>query len=135
LAIDPMNSDVVFAATSTGVFKTGSGGQGWSDPSNGALDGVNLHSLAIDPLKPSSVYAGTANGILGTTDGGSTWSNRLTAKAIYNLVFASQHTVHAADFADISYYPARRRRYEHGRRSHMEYRRARLYDDPGNPRR
>src|SRR5215471_9105105 len=106
LAIDPTNSDVVFAATTTGVFKTENGGLYWSDPSNGALDGVNVHPVAIDPLQPSTVYAGSKNGILASTNDGSSWSNRFTAAlAIYNIVFTSEVTAYAADFDDVSYYP------------------------------
>ena len=108
VAIDPMSSDVVYAGTTSGVFMSRDGGFSWSDPSNGALDGVNVHCLAIDPVSPTNVYAGTANGIAASNDGGANWSNRLTTShAIYNLVFGSQHTAYAADFDDVSYYPVR----------------------------
>ena len=97
----------MYAASRRGVFKSSNGGLSWTDPSNGELDGVNVHSLAIDPVTPSSLYAGTASGILKSTDGGASWSDRLTAGAIYNLIFASQKsTIYAADFDDVGYYPA-----------------------------
>src|SRR5215471_8088025 len=104
LAVDPTSSDVVFAATALGVWKTENGGLSWSDPTNGALKSANVHSLAVNP-SAASVYAGTANGILGSTDGGLSWSNRLAANAIYSIVFASPTTAYAADYDDVSYYP------------------------------
>jgi len=117
VAIDPTNPGVVYAGTSrsgifkssngSGIFKSSNGGLSWSDPSSGRLDGISVHSLAIDPQAPSSVYAGTPSGVLKSTDGGATWSDKRLAGAIYNLVFPSQKsTIYAADFDDVSYYPA-----------------------------
>ncbi|HEX7252636.1 MAG TPA: sialidase family protein [Thermoanaerobaculia bacterium] len=103
VAIDPLNADVVYAGTGSGVLRSGNGGLTWSDPSNGALDGVVVRCVAIDP-ETSSVHLGTPSGILASTDGGATWSNRLAAKAIYNIVFGSAHTAYAADFDDVTYY-------------------------------
>jgi photosystem II stability/assembly factor-like uncharacterized protein len=103
VAIDPLNSDVVYVGTDSGVLRSGNGGISWSDPSNGALGRVNVHCVAIDP-ETSSVHLGRATGILASTDGGATWSNRLSASAIYNIVFGSAHTSYAADYDDSSYY-------------------------------
>ncbi len=107
VAIDPMDSAVVYASTRRGVFKSSDGGASWSDPSSGKLDGINIHSLAIDLLTPSSIYVGTSSGVLKSADGGASWRNRLIAGAIYNLIFGSQKsTIYAADFDDVGYYPA-----------------------------
>ena len=107
VAIDPVAPDVVYAGTEKGVFKSSNGGLSWSDPSNGQLDGTNVHCLAIDPLTPSNVYAGTGRGVLKSTNGGAAWSDTRTAGKIYNLIFGSQKsTIYAADFDDVgSYYP------------------------------
>ncbi len=107
VAIDPVAPNVVYAGTQKGVFKSSNGGLSWSDPSNGALDGTNVHCLAIDPLTPTNVYAGTGRGVLKSTNGGATWSDTRTAGAIYNLIFGSERsTIYAADFDDSGGYPA-----------------------------
>jgi photosystem II stability/assembly factor-like uncharacterized protein len=79
VVIDPVNSDVVYAPTDSGIFKSGDGGLSWKN----LLQDVNVHCVAIDP-ETASVQVGTANGILSSTDGdggvsktldsGSTWS-------------------------------------------------------------
>jgi hypothetical protein len=107
VAIDPTDPAVVYAGTlERGVLKSRDGGLSWSDPSDGKLDGVHIHSLAIDPLTPSSVYAGTSSDVFKSSDGGASWSDSLIAGRIYNLIFGSQKsTIYAADFDDESYYP------------------------------
>jgi hypothetical protein len=104
LAIDPVNPDVVYVATPSGVLTTGNGGLSWSDPSSGALEGVQVHCLAIDPERPVNVYAGTSSGIFASSAAGASWTNRATAHGIYNIVFGSQHTVYAAELDDSNYY-------------------------------
>jgi photosystem II stability/assembly factor-like uncharacterized protein len=107
VAIDPVDPTVVYAGTQKGVFKSSNGGLSWNDPSNGQLEGTNVHCLAIDPLTPSSVFAGTGRGVLKSANGGATWSDTRTAGAIYNLIFGSEKsTIYAADFDDVGYYPA-----------------------------
>jgi photosystem II stability/assembly factor-like uncharacterized protein len=110
LAFDPINPNVVYAGTSSGLFKSFNGGSSWSNSSLGALEG-GVGSLAVDPLNSSHIFAGTAEGnfiskgaVFESNDGGGTWTSRLTAKKIYNLVFDSQHTIYAADYDNASYY-------------------------------
>jgi photosystem II stability/assembly factor-like uncharacterized protein len=111
VAIDPLNSDVVYAGryagappgTASGLLKSENGGLSWSDPSNGLLEGLFVNCVAIDP-QTSSVNVGTSDGILASTDGGATWSPRLASRNIYNIVFGSQHTAYASDFDSETYY-------------------------------
>jgi photosystem II stability/assembly factor-like uncharacterized protein len=105
VAIDPTNPDVVYAGTSR-VQKSQNSGQSWNDPSNGELAGAKVHSLAVHPTQPSTISAGTASGILRSTDGGASWSHSLASRAIYNIIFASQHKAYAADYDDASDYPS-----------------------------
>lgn len=66
-------SDVIYAATSHGVFKTTDGGASWT-ASNTGLAGVSVFSLAIDPKTPTTVYAGTfGNRVFKSTDAGQHW--------------------------------------------------------------
>jgi hypothetical protein len=76
LAIDPLHTSRVYAASFEGVWKTSNGGVTWRK----ALPGRYL-SLAIDPRRPKTVYASamkhqnktTRNSIYKTVDGGGSW--------------------------------------------------------------
>jgi len=86
LAIDPRDSNVVYAGTATGgVWKTLDGGGSWTaltDDQPALASG----SIALDPLNPDIVYVGTGElsfsgdsyhgaGILKSEDGGAAWRN------------------------------------------------------------
>src|SRR5688572_16128408 len=65
---------VLYAATSSGVFKTTDGGASWT-PVNAGLAGIPVFSLAIDPKTPATVYAGTfGKGVFKSTDAGRYWT-------------------------------------------------------------
>ena len=75
LAIDPENTNVVYAGTwESGVFKSTDGGEHWSKASNG-LTNRHVLSLAIDPKNTNVIYAGTyGDGVFKSTDGGEHWN-------------------------------------------------------------
>ena len=61
LAIDPSNTQIVYAGTDDGsVFKSTNGGAHWRKINNGLAD---VNSLAIDPSNTQIVYAGTWGGL------------------------------------------------------------------------
>ncbi len=79
LAVDPVDSRIVYAATQKGegVFKSRDGGETWSPSGRGLpkIPGNNVFCLAIDPRRPAILYAGTLSfGIYRSTDGGASWS-------------------------------------------------------------
>lgn len=81
LAIDPTDSNVIFAGTGgfvgggRGVYKTTDGGQTWSAINQGMLD-YRITALAVDPEQPQTAFAGTDDGaFFKTADGGLTWEN------------------------------------------------------------
>jgi photosystem II stability/assembly factor-like uncharacterized protein len=89
LAIDPLNPNVVYAATTSddfypfpagfaGLFKSIDAGARWSAMNSGLETlmntGAPITALALDPANPDVVYAGTSgNGVFRTTDGGDHW--------------------------------------------------------------
>jgi photosystem II stability/assembly factor-like uncharacterized protein len=73
LAVDPGDTDVVYAGTRSGVFKSTDAGTTWTAASKGlGPTGVWVRSLAVTT---EAVYAGTdANGVYKSTDAGATWA-------------------------------------------------------------
>lgn len=69
IAVDPMNSNNVHLAGSSGYHRSEDSGQTWSETIGGSIS-----SLALDPVNPSNVLIGRKNyGIYRSTDGGLTF--------------------------------------------------------------
>jgi len=101
LAIDPVNSDIVYAgAASGGVLKSTDGGETWT-PLFDEQPTLSIGSVAVDPSNPDVIYAGTGEanagggsvtygglGVFKSSDGGLNWQNvglgdtRYTGKVI-----------------------------------------------------
>src|SRR5947209_15622366 len=69
MAVDPMDSQRVYAGTQRGLFVSLDGGTTWKR--NRGLTGFPT-SIVIDPSNPDIIYAG-AGGLYKTVDGGKTW--------------------------------------------------------------
>src|ERR1700722_14256802 len=57
IAINPTQSNIVFAATSAGLFRSVNGGTSWIKL-EGGLPSAAATDVAIDPVNPSTVYVG-----------------------------------------------------------------------------
>lgn len=79
LSIDPNNSNVIYAASSGGVFKTTDGGANWTLlPTTNMKELFEIRAVAVDPTNPAIVYAGNSDSIYAmfkSTDGGATWTS------------------------------------------------------------
>ena len=88
LAIDPVTTSTIYAATGGGVYKSTDSGATW-DPVNTGLTTIDVRCLVIDPVATSTLYAGTnGGGVFKTTDGGTGWDpviTGLTNLFIYSL--------------------------------------------------
>jgi hypothetical protein len=73
LAVDPSNSNIVYAGGNPGMYKTTNSGGTWIPCSNG-LSGF-VYDIAINPVSTNTVYAATPNGVFKTTNSGSNWTN------------------------------------------------------------
>ncbi|MBI3969141.1 MAG: hypothetical protein HY329_26165 [Chloroflexi bacterium] len=115
VAVDPFDPQVVFLATSSGLWRTADGGGTWErltrglEPARraeGGLELYNVGALAADPRDRGAYYLGTADfssrgvGVLATRDGGRTWSrlgDGLGNRAVRDLVVLPQpHILYAA---------------------------------------
>lgn len=103
LAINPSNSDIVYAGTYFhGIFKTTNGGTNWSEsnlylPKSDEKNFDAITSLAIDKNDPQIIYGGTADiryslvlrhkGVYKSSNGGAKWFRAgLNGKAIANFI-------------------------------------------------
>jgi hypothetical protein len=73
IAIDPQNTDTVYAAThGYGAFKSVDAGASWVGINNGLTDPF-VSALMWTAAVPSVLYAGTESGLYRTEDGGAGW--------------------------------------------------------------
>ncbi|MEZ5395775.1 MAG: hypothetical protein R2724_23580 [Bryobacterales bacterium] len=85
---------MLYAATSSGVYKRAGGESSWT-AANGGLENLTVRQLVIDPHTPNALYAATLNGgVWRTTDGGATWNPTGTNAAI----ISRESVVGAFDF-------------------------------------
>src|SRR3989475_6826596 len=94
LAVDPTNTNTVYAGTvGGGVWKSTDGGGNWSPLTDGQPS-LAIGSLAIDPSHPNIVYAGTGAaydggvqpgaGVLKSIDAGANWAVVRNASGTFN---------------------------------------------------
>src|SRR5258708_6366179 len=74
--INPLNTNIVYAATTEGVYKTTDAGANWAL----SLNRLMVMDLEIDKVDTNIIYAGVGNGsspnkgIYKTSNSGATWS-------------------------------------------------------------
>src|SRR5262249_5220808 len=61
LAVDPVNSSIVYAGTGAGVFKSVDAGASWTAINTG-LTNAAIRALTVNPVTPTIVYAATFGG-------------------------------------------------------------------------
>ena len=72
LLINPTNSQMLWCATSTGVFRTLNGGTSWTNELSGNF---TQGSLRLKPNDPTVVYVSSSNKFYKSTNSGDTFSN------------------------------------------------------------
>ncbi|MBT9145263.1 MAG: hypothetical protein DDT42_01133 [candidate division WS2 bacterium] len=71
---NPTNTQVIYAGTGEGVFKTTDGGENWKVVKKGWKGRhISITFLAIDPRDSQVLWAGTTTGVFKSTDGGENW--------------------------------------------------------------
>jgi photosystem II stability/assembly factor-like uncharacterized protein len=102
LVPDPSNPGTLYAATTSGVWKTTDGAQTWTWASNG-LANLFVNTIAIDPANPARLLVGTDGADYQSVDGGATWTPIEIASGTYEdatvIAFAPSHptTIYAGD--------------------------------------
>jgi PKD repeat protein len=81
IKIAPSNTNVIYASSVSGIFKTTNAGNSWSNVTGTIPYSLGqLTDLAIDSLNPNRVYVtlsgySAGNKVFATSDGGATWTN------------------------------------------------------------
>ena len=70
--MDPIDPEILYAATESGIYKSTNGGQKWDKSSTGIPKGAVI-DMAIDPINPNVLYAITADDIYRTQNAGKNW--------------------------------------------------------------
>jgi hypothetical protein len=105
LVVDSTNADIVYAATTSGVYKSSNGAANWT--LIGSLGSNKIEALAIDPSQPGYIIAGEIfGGIWMSTNSGANWAGPLNTGIssanpyISSLVIdpVTPGTVYASDF-------------------------------------
>lgn len=69
----PTVPDLIYAATTVGLFRTKDGGRLWEERMHGMKEVHYVVTIALDPHNPDVMYAGTTGGVYKTTDGTVKW--------------------------------------------------------------
>jgi hypothetical protein len=109
LVVTTSGSEVIWAATQTGLFRSNDLGETWESRST-SLGTVRLTAVAVDTTNPGVIYAGSdTGGVYATTDAGEVWetaNTNLGSFDIRDLVFDERGTLLAATAAGIFEYDA-----------------------------
>jgi photosystem II stability/assembly factor-like uncharacterized protein len=73
LAVDPRNTDVIYAGTSYRAYKTTDGGKNWRLIVKGMIDDSDVFAIDIDPQNPDHIVSSACSGIYESFDGGELW--------------------------------------------------------------
>jgi hypothetical protein len=100
LGVTSADSNVLYAGTDTGVYRSDNSGAGWQLASGG-LPVTPVRALAVHPENSRIVYAGTDTGLFRSDDGGVSWVHRgngLVGTAVIALAIDPRrgHVLYAA---------------------------------------
>ncbi len=84
LVVDPKETNIVYAGTTKGLFKTTDMADSWTRIGDSLADHY-ISSLTVDPAQPKILYAGGRAGIQKSSDGGQTWNTMNTGLETINI--------------------------------------------------
>ncbi len=73
LAIDPRDSQIIYAGTFHLPWKTSDGGKHWAPIHAGMIDDSDVLSLTLDARNPQRIFASACSGIYRSDDAGAAW--------------------------------------------------------------
>ena len=101
LAIDPVDTKVIYLlvdcgmeVNGSGIYKSTDSGSNWNKIDKGLTRTCGLKTLVVDPINTQAIYVGTEDGVYKSTDGGISWNilNGKDAKYMWTLSIAIDPT-------------------------------------------
>ena len=89
VVFNPRGTEMVYAATTVGVFRSLDGGRHWAERMSGMNEVNFVVSLAMDPQRPNVMYAGTTGGVYRTINGTESWQKKSTGMVAADAKMAS----------------------------------------------
>ena len=89
VVFNPRGTDMIYAATTVGVFRSLNGGRQWVERMHGMNEVNFVVSLAVDPQRPNVLYAGTTGGVYRTINGTETWEKKSNGMVAADAKMAS----------------------------------------------
>lgn len=98
VGIHPLSSQVLYLATSAGLFVSKNAGQVWT-----LLNSVTLTQIIFDPKNPATLYGVLNGGVLKSLDHGSTWTSTPLASGVLVLAVAPSNpfTLYASTYGGV----------------------------------
>jgi len=73
IAIDPVDENRIYLATSKGLLRSENGGETWCILNTGINEARAIHNVAVCPKQPNILLVGTYKGLLRSVDRGCRW--------------------------------------------------------------
>lgn len=73
LAIDPVDTNIIYAGTTWRAYKTTDGGKNWRIIKDGMIDDSDVFAIEIDRQNTKKIIASACSGIYDSTNGGEKW--------------------------------------------------------------
>ena len=89
IVFNPRGTEMVYAATTVGVFRSLNGGRNWVERMNGMNEVNFIVSLEMDPQRPNVLYAGTTGGVYRTSNGTESWEKKSLGMVAVDAKMAS----------------------------------------------
>ena len=84
IEINHVNTDVVFAGTTKGLYRTSNKGESWERIGQSITEPF-ISSIVLHPSDPSVLYVGGPGGVWKSDDGGNTWAARNEGLTTLNI--------------------------------------------------
>ena len=84
LAVDPTNSNIVYAATTKGLYKSTDQGEHWIKL-EGSIENSYVSAIQLDPSHPSTLYLATSDRVHKSEDAGATWQPKINGLATTSI--------------------------------------------------
>lgn len=84
IEINHVNTDVVYAGTTKGLYRTSNKGESWERIGRSITEPF-ISSIVLHPSDPSVLYVGGTGGVWKSDDGGNTWAARNEGLTTLNI--------------------------------------------------